>query len=113
LTDDLRLKRKQVAREMIPDLEAASRDAWQHFVTGDESWFFLEQSPHRMWCLARDDVSTIVRRGIQTQQFMFTIMWNPRGFHIVNQLPRDIKMDRDYFTTNALALLREEFIPQD
>jgi hypothetical protein len=36
LTDDLRFKKKQVAREMIPYLEAASRDGWQHFITGEE-----------------------------------------------------------------------------
>jgi hypothetical protein len=44
---------------------------------------------------------------------MFTIMWNLRRFHIVNQLPSDTKMDSDYFTTNMLALLRGEFIPRD
>jgi hypothetical protein len=66
-----------------------------------------------MWCLVRDDVSTIVRRGIQTQKFMFTIMWNPRRFHVVNQLLSDTKMDSNYFTTNILAPLREEFIPRD
>jgi hypothetical protein len=36
LIDDLRLKRKQVAREMIPYLEAAFLDEWQHFVTENE-----------------------------------------------------------------------------
>jgi hypothetical protein len=113
LTDDLRLKRKQAAREMIPYVEEASWDGWQHFVTGNEPWFFLDQSPHQMWCLARDDVSTIVRRGIQTQQFMFTIMWNPRRFHVVNRLPSDTIIDSHYFTTNVLAPLREEFIPRD
>jgi hypothetical protein len=113
LTDDLRLKRKQVARKMIPDLEAASLDGWQHFVTGDESWFFLDQSLHGMWCFARDDVSTIVRRGLQTQKFMFMIMWNPPRFQVVNQLPNNGEMDSDYFTTNMLAPPREEFILRD
>jgi hypothetical protein len=66
-----------------------------------------------MWCLARDNVSTIVRRGIQTQKAMMAIMWNPRGFHVVDHLPSDTKMDGDYFTTNVLAPLREESIPRD
>jgi histone-lysine N-methyltransferase SETMAR len=113
LTADLRLKRKQIAREMIPYLEAASRDRWQHFVTGDEWWFFLDQSCHPKWCLARDDVSTIVRRDIQTQDFMLTRMWNSRGFHVVNQLLSDTKMNSNYFTTIVLAPVREEFIPRD
>jgi hypothetical protein len=37
LMDDLRLKRKQVAREIISYLEATFWDGWQHFMTGDES----------------------------------------------------------------------------
>jgi hypothetical protein len=41
-----------------------------------------------MWYLARYDVSTIVRRGIQSQE-----------------------MDSDCFATNVVAPLREEFIP--
>jgi hypothetical protein len=48
LTDNLRLKRKQVAREMSPYLEAASRDGWQYSIIVDKSWFFLDQCPHRM-----------------------------------------------------------------
>jgi hypothetical protein len=113
LTDDLRLKRKQVARDMIPYLEEALRCGWQHFVTGRESLVVLDQSPHGMWCFARDNVSTVAGRGIQTQKVMFTIMWNSRGFHVVNQLPSDITIGSGYFTSNVLAPIREEFIPRD
>jgi hypothetical protein len=113
LTDDLRLKRKQAAREMIPYLEAVSRDGWQYFVTGHESWFFLDQSLHWMWCLARDAVSTVVRRDTHIQRFIFTIMWIPRRFQVVNQLSSDTKLDSDYFSTNMLASLREKYIPRD
>jgi ribosome modulation factor len=79
LTDDLRQKVKDIAREMIPDLEAAFQNGWRNGIAGNESWFFLSQSPRRMWSVARDDVATIVRRDIRTTKFMFTIMWNPGG----------------------------------
>jgi hypothetical protein len=64
---------------MIPDLEAAFQDGWRNLITGDESWFFLSQSPRRMSSLARDDVATIVRRDILAAKVIFTIMWNPRA----------------------------------
>jgi hypothetical protein len=44
LTDELRQKRKDVAREMIPSLKAAFQEGSRNLITGDEFWFFL--SPH-------------------------------------------------------------------
>jgi hypothetical protein len=96
LTEDLSQKRKDIAREMIPSLEAAFRDGWRNLMTGDESWFFLSQSPRRMWSEARDDAAAIVRRDIRTTKFMFAIMWNPREFHVIGQLPDGSKMNNEY-----------------
>jgi hypothetical protein len=48
LTDNCRLKRKQIARDMILDLELTSRDKWPRFAKGWESWCFLSHSHHRM-----------------------------------------------------------------
>jgi hypothetical protein len=44
LTEDLRQKRKDDARAMLPVLHAAQRDDWHHFVIDDESWFFFDLS---------------------------------------------------------------------
>jgi hypothetical protein len=40
-------------------------------------------------------------------------MWNPRGFHVINQLLSETKMDSNYFTTTILSPLRKEFNPRD
>jgi hypothetical protein len=37
LTDELRAKRKEFASLAVPDLEAARKDGWRHFVAADES----------------------------------------------------------------------------
>jgi hypothetical protein len=37
LTYDLREKRKEYAKAILPFLHAAERDSWHHLVTGDES----------------------------------------------------------------------------
>jgi hypothetical protein len=37
LTEDLRQKRKDDTRAMLPLLHVAQRDSWHHLVTGDES----------------------------------------------------------------------------
>jgi hypothetical protein len=87
---------------ILPFLHAVERDSWHHLVTDDESWFSLNLSPRRTWALSRDDVITKLRHDIQSKTIMFTIMWNPSGFHVVNTLPNDPKMNSDYFMTNIL-----------
>jgi hypothetical protein len=48
LTDDLREKRKEHARAMLPFLHATERDGWRYLLTGNESWFFFNTSPRRI-----------------------------------------------------------------
>jgi hypothetical protein len=43
---------------------------------------------------------------------MLTIIWNPRGFYVVDRLPNDMKMNSAYFVTNVLILLEEAIFPQ-
>jgi hypothetical protein len=97
---------------MLPFLSAAERDGWHHPITGDESWFFLNTSPRRMWTLSRDDVVTKPRLDIQSKKFMFTIMWNSNGFYVVDRLPNDTKMSSAYFLTNVLIPLEEAIFPR-
>jgi hypothetical protein len=96
VTDDLKQKRKDVAREVIPSLEAAFQDGWRSSATRDESWFFLLRSPRRLWSMARDDVATIARRDI-------------RRFHVINQLADCSKMNSEYYIPNVPTPLREKF----
>jgi hypothetical protein len=42
------------------------RDGWHHLVTGDESWFFLSESPRWMGNFTWDDVAPKPRSDVQT-----------------------------------------------
>jgi hypothetical protein len=44
--------------------------------------------------------------------FMFTIMWNPNGFYVVDRLPNDTRMNSTYFLTNVLIPLEEVIFPR-
>jgi hypothetical protein len=112
LTEDLRQKRKDNARAIFPLLHAAQRDIWHHIVTSDESWFFFDTLPRRMWTLSRDDMATKPRQQIQSKKFMFLIICNPTGFYVVDRLPNDTKMNSAYFVTNILTPLEEVIFPQ-
>jgi hypothetical protein len=49
------------------------------------------------------------------QKFMFTIIWNPSGFYVVDRLPNDTKMNSAYFVTNIFIpfiSLEQEIFPR-
>jgi hypothetical protein len=81
-------------------------------MTGDESWFFFDMSPYRMWTLSRDDAITKSREQVQSKQFMSAIIWNPTGFYVVDRLLNDTKMNSAYFLTSILTPLEEAIFPQ-
>jgi hypothetical protein len=88
LTDDLREKWKEHARAMLPFLYAAEHDGWHHLVTGDESWFFFNTSPRRMWILSKDDVVTKSRLDIQSKKSCF----QSYGIRAASMLSTDSQM---------------------
>jgi hypothetical protein len=101
------------AKAIPPFLHAAKRDDWHHLVTNDEFQFFFNISPCRMWTLSRDDVVTKLRLDIQTKTFtfMFTIIWNPSGFYVVDRLLNHTKMNSAYFVTDMLIPLEQAIFP--
>jgi hypothetical protein len=112
LTSDLRQKRKDDARAMLPLLHAAQRDGWHHLVSGDESWFFFDTSPRRIWTLSRDDVATKPRQQIQSKKCIFMIISHRTGFGVIDRLPKDAKMNSAYFITGMLTPVEETIFPQ-
>jgi hypothetical protein len=56
-----------------------------------------------MWKLARDEVLIRPRRDIQTAKFLFTVMWNPLGFHVVSKLATDAIMNEKIFPEGRTA----------
>jgi hypothetical protein len=73
-TNDLREKRKEHASAMLSFLYVTKRDGWHLLVTCDESCFFFDTSPRRMWTLSKDNVVTKPRQQIQGKKFMFMII---------------------------------------
>jgi hypothetical protein len=53
-----------------------------------------------IWLQNRDSKFT-------AKKFMFTILWNPTGFYVVDRFSNDIKMNSDYFVTNIFIFLEQ------
>jgi hypothetical protein len=91
LTGDLRKEQKGHPRAMLPFLHAAEPDRWHHLMTGDKSWFFFNTLPLIMCILSKDDLVTKSRHDNQSKKCLFMMIWNPRGFDLVDRLPNDAK----------------------
>jgi hypothetical protein len=112
VTHDLCGKRKKYTKAILPFLHDAKRDSWHHLVNDNESWFSCNTSPRRAQTLSRDDVVTKPRLDIQSKEFMFTIIWNRSGFHVIDRLSNDTKMNSDYSVTKILIQLEQAIFLQ-
>jgi hypothetical protein len=65
-----------------------------------------------MWTLSRDNVITKPRQQIQSKKLMFTIIWNPSGFSVVDRLPNNTKINSAYFVTIGFIPLEGAMFPQ-
>jgi hypothetical protein len=111
LMPELREQGRAYATEMIPILATAAHDGWHHLVTGYKFWFFLSYSPRRMRTLNRDGVATKPKHDIRMHKFMFTAIWNPLEFQVVDKLPNGTKMNNDCFITNIREPLEHKIFP--
>jgi histone-lysine N-methyltransferase SETMAR len=66
-----------------------------------------------MWALSQDDIATKPKHEIRAQKFIFTVIWNPLGFQVVDKLPTGTKMNGDYFVTNILEPLEQKIVPNE
>jgi hypothetical protein len=59
---------------MLPILQGATENNWHYFATRDESWFFLQQTPKRMWTVEKIYVVEKPRLTIQARKPMLAII---------------------------------------
>jgi hypothetical protein len=43
---------------------------------------------------------------------MFAVIWKPLGFHGIDRLPTNARINSEYYTTNMLAQLKEKRFPE-
>jgi len=68
-------------------------------ITGDQAWFYLDNPFEEQWTESPSDVSTHVKRTIQSRKVMITVLWGIHGFYLVDPLPDDQTYNSVYFIT--------------
>jgi hypothetical protein len=60
-----------------------------------------------VWLPRDDKVLERERHTIQSKQLMPTIVWNPRGFHLIKVLEKGGKFNAGYYIAEMLELLSQ------
>jgi hypothetical protein len=88
-------------------LQLAKHHAWQYIVTLDEAWFYFSNRFDWIW-LPHDELPpSFPKQTIASQQLMITIVWNPRGFHVIQFLQKGIKWTSKYHSNTILSRIAD------
>jgi hypothetical protein len=107
LTDELPLKRVEIARQLLELLEDQRIVGFSDIVTEDESRFLQHYDHERMWYVSVVEVATRVRPTIAASKTMLTVFLSGRGDIFINWLPSRGKFNSNYFFQHVLGPLSQ------
>jgi histone-lysine N-methyltransferase SETMAR len=107
LSDALKGERVNLPRRLLRMPEVQRDRAWYDIVTLDESWFYLSTDYEFVWLPRDKKVPERERHTIQSKKFMFTIVWNPRGFHSIKVLEKGGKFHAGHYIAEILESLSQ------
>jgi hypothetical protein len=107
LSEEQKRLRIEYAGELLDMLRAARHNSWNYFVTGDESWFYLETSHETIWLQHGDPRPVREKKVINSPKVMLTVFWSPNGFHLIEALPAGQTFTSDYFSQTILYTLHK------
>jgi hypothetical protein len=71
---------------------------WHYVLTGDdESWFYFTINPDHGWVPEGAVTPTQSRQAISSPKQILTVFWSPRGFPLVQILPKRHCFNVEYF----------------
>jgi hypothetical protein len=105
LSDAQMGERINLSRRLLRMLEVQHDQAWHDIVTLDECWFYLSMDYEFTWLPREEKVPERERCTIQSKKFMLTIVWNPRGFHLIKVLDKSSKFNAGYYIADILEPL--------
>jgi histone-lysine N-methyltransferase SETMAR len=76
-------------------------------VTLGESWFYLRTDYEFVWLPRDEKVPERERHTIQSKKFVFMIIWNPRGFHLIKILEKGSKFNTGHYVAEMLEPLSQ------
>lgn len=115
LTDYQRNERVRICKE---NLSRFTEGGWRlsDVITGDESWFFHQQTGRKVsnaaWVAKDDPPPTIIRRNKFAPKTLFCIFFKSTGPLLIHRVERGQTIDRHYYIENCLQPVIEEIKKQ-
>jgi histone-lysine N-methyltransferase SETMAR len=107
LSDAQKSERVNLSRRLLRMLEVQRDRAWHDIVTLHESWFYLSTGYKFLWLPRDEKVPERGRHAIQLKKFILTVIWNPRGFHLIKILEKYRKFNAGYYSPEILKPLSQ------
>jgi hypothetical protein len=70
---------------------------FEHIITGDESWFYLYNLLDSASAESRDTLPERVRRKIDTEKCLISVLWSFSGIHHLIDMPPGMKYNSSFF----------------
>jgi hypothetical protein len=100
-------ERVNLSRQLLRMLEVQCDRAWHDIVTFDESWFNLSTDYEFVWLPRDEKIPKENNTQFNRKQFMFTIVWNSRGLHLIKILENGRKFNAGYYIAEILEPLSQ------
>jgi transposase len=97
LTEDQKNERVTYSRQLVATLEQQKPMDFEHIITGDESWFSLCNPPDSAWAESRDTLPEPIRRKIDTEKCLISVLWSVNGIHHLIDVPPEMKYNSSFF----------------
>jgi hypothetical protein len=81
---------------------------FEHMITGDESWFYLYNSPNSVWAESRDTLPERIRRKIDTEKCLISVFWSVNRIHHLIDVPPGMKYNSSFFCDVGYARFNSE-----
>lgn len=105
LTNEQKGTRVSKSIELLALLRSMEHQSWVHFVTLDESWFYLSTDYEFLWLPRDEPPPTRSKKMIDSPKTMLTVAWSPAGNWHVDVLPKGHKFDAAYYVSDILQPL--------
>jgi hypothetical protein len=107
LEADQKRSRVELSGEHLHMLEQNSQYEFQHILTGDESWFFVEYFHHSCWAANPYDVPEIPKQKIQSEKCLVSIIWGSTWIKSRLDVPKGRKYNTTFFVESVVPGLVE------
>jgi histone-lysine N-methyltransferase SETMAR len=103
------IKRCEESKILLGVLRQSELRNFDNLITGDESWIYFRNDFTHVWISRLDNPPSRISHGLDFKKVMLTVFWSVNGFHVVNFLPKNEHINANYFVSQILNDIGDEF----